>query len=117
MSLYAWYLNACSWGFQGLFEEWLGQRAVAKADLFHYGRDVLGFALMNAPHREMLDVFPKLNGTEGIFEQGDPHQSFTMVARGSFKSSANQSLCSQIFLNFPNARIAILCAASDLSTA
>lgn len=117
MSLYSWYLNARSWAFQGSFEEWLEQRAVAKADLFHYGRDILGFALVNAPHREMLDVFPKLNCTEGIFDQGDPKQSFTMVARGSFKSSANQSLCSQIFLNFPNARIAILCAASDLSTA
>src|SRR2546423_116893 len=117
MSLYAWYLNARSLGLQGSFEQWLEQRATAKADLFHYGRDTLGFALVNFPHREMIDVFPKLNCTEGIFEQGDPHQAFTMVARGSFKSSVNQSLCSQIFLNFPNVRIAILCAASDLSTA
>ena len=117
MSLYAWYLNACSWGFDGSFEDWIEHRAVAKTDLFRYGRDILGFALVNAPHREMLDVFPKLNCTEGIFNQGAPKQTFTMVARGSFKSSANQSLCSQIFLNFPNARIAILCAASDLSTA
>src|ERR1051326_9590324 len=104
MSLYSWYLNACSLGFSGSFEDWIEQRTVAKADLFNYGRDILGFALVNAPHREMLDVFPKLNCTEGIFDQGDPKQCFTMLARGSFKSSANQSLCSQIFLNFPNAR-------------
>lgn len=91
-------------------------RFACLTNLLFLGREVFNKAFTFSTHARICNFFVQKDSTKPIEEQDETKERLLLYPRGGFKSTIDVIDCVQWIINFPDVRILILAAATDLAT-